>query len=340
MAVNQQQSPPMKLVQDIGEPGLLKVVQRYCPGQVVGDDAALVTITPGQKLVVTTDVLVDGVHFSLGQVNPEVITMSAVDVGWRAAAANLSDLAAMGATPLGITVGLGLPGQTPVACVEDIYQGLVECLQAFGSGVILGGDICRSGVLSLGITALGEVIPEQAIYRHTAQPGDLILVTGAHGASRAGLELLLKPTWGEFLTLEERQALIHTHQRPIPRFDVVQRIRQHLPQARITGMDSSDGLGDAILQMCRQSQTGAKLWADQIPLVATLPADLRWNWGLYGGEDFELVLSLAPEAAKALLPLLPTGAEIIGEMTRGLEIEIVRGAQRFKLEPDQRFAHF
>ncbi len=330
----------MKRVEDIGETGLLKIVQGYCPGQAVVDDAALVAITPGQQLVVTTDVLVDGVHFSLGQANPELITMSGLDVGWRAAAANLSDLAAMGANPLGITVGLSLPGKTPVAWVEQIYQGLTNCLGSYGHAPILGGDICRSGVLSLAVTALGEVIPEQAIYRHTAQPGDLILVTGVHGASRAGLELLMRPDWGDFLAQEQRQALINAHQRPTPRLDVIQAIRQHLPTARISGMDSSDGLADGILQICQQSQVGATLWGEAIPLVNQLPEDLRWAWGLYGGEDFELVLTLNPDAANALLPKLRPGATTIGEITANPEIVIKTPKRIIALEPEQRFQHF
>ena len=102
-------------VQDLGEQGLLQRLQRFCPPEVVGDDGAIVTLSPGKSLVVTTDALVDGVHFSDR-------TTSAADAGWRAAAANLSDLAAMGADPLGITVALGLPGGVQVAWVEQLYH--------------------------------------------------------------------------------------------------------------------------------------------------------------------------------------------------------------------------
>ncbi|MBE9020856.1 thiamine-phosphate kinase, partial [Chroococcidiopsidales cyanobacterium LEGE 13417] len=109
-------------VKDIGEQGLLERLQRFCPAEIIGDDAAVISSSPEQSLVVTTDMLVDGVHFSDATTSPE-------DVGWRSTAANLSDLAAMGARPLGITVALGLPGEVPVEWVERLYKGLADCLK-------------------------------------------------------------------------------------------------------------------------------------------------------------------------------------------------------------------
>ncbi|HEY9662398.1 MAG TPA: thiamine-phosphate kinase, partial [Allocoleopsis sp.] len=195
------QAPDLK-VQDLGEQALLQRLYQFCQPDLVGDDAALLTVAPDHSLVVTTDMLVDRVHFSDQ-------TTSAPDVGWRAAAANLSDLAAMGATPLGITIGLGLPAELAVSWVEGLYQGMVECLQQYGTPIV-GGDICRSSVTTVSITAFGQVKPEQAIYRNQAKPGDAIVVTGLHGASRAGLELLLHPKQGQTLAEADRQFLIQT----------------------------------------------------------------------------------------------------------------------------------
>ena len=127
-------------IADIGEPGLLQLLKRFCPAEIVGDDAAILEVPAGKSLVVTTDVLVDGVHFSEQTTTPE-------DVGWRAAAANLSDLAAMGAMPLGITVGLSLPPNTPVSWVERLYQGLTACLQSYQTSIV-GGDVCRSPTIN------------------------------------------------------------------------------------------------------------------------------------------------------------------------------------------------
>jgi thiamine-monophosphate kinase len=175
----------LQTVSDIGELHLLDRLFQFCPTNVVGDDAAVVDVPTGQRLVVTTDVLVDGVHFNDVTTSPE-------DVGWRAIAANLSDLAAMGAMPTGITVGLSLPGSTSLEWIEGVYRGMATCLKQWG-GAIIGGDLCRSETVSLAITALGSVKPEQVLYRHTAEPGQVILTTGYHGLSRAGLELLLHP---------------------------------------------------------------------------------------------------------------------------------------------------
>ncbi|MFM7425860.1 MAG: thiamine-phosphate kinase [Elainella sp.] len=303
-------------LRDLGEQALLKRLQSFCPPELIGDDAALLTPAPGQSLVVTTDLLIDGVHFSDRTTSP-------ADAGWRAAAANLSDLAAMGATPLGITVGLALPGSTELAWVEGLYQGLVDCLRPFQTPIV-GGDICRAEGITVAITALGQVLPQQAIRRSTAQPGDVILVTGPHGASRAGLELLLQPEQGQGLGTPERQALIQAHQRPNPRLDVIQAIRKLAdPPNRIAGMDSSDGLADAVLQICRASRVGARLERNLIPfppcLTAWISEAQAIDWALYGGEDFELVLCLPRSQAQALLSHL-TGATIIGTITAEPEV--------------------
>ncbi len=302
-------------VRDLGEQALLKRLQSFCPPELIGDDAALLSPDPGQSLVVTTDLLIDGVHFSDR-------TTSAADAGWRAAAANLSDLAAMAAEPLGITVGLALPGATDLAWVEGLYQGLVDCLRPYQTPIV-GGDICRSQVITVAITALGQVQSSQAIRRATAQPGDVILVTGTHGASRAGLELLLHPEQGQGLTSSDRLALIQSHQRPTPRLDAVQIIRDLGKPGRIAGMDSSDGLADALLQICRASRVGAKLERNLIPFPPCLTAWISEaeaiDWALYGGEDFELVLCLPRPQAQALMTQL-AGATVVGTITAGPEV--------------------
>ncbi|MBV9388000.1 MAG: thiamine-phosphate kinase, partial [Chroococcidiopsidaceae cyanobacterium CP_BM_ER_R8_30] len=273
-------------VRDIGEKGLLERLQRFCPPEIVGDDAAVLSTQPGQLLVVTTDMLVDGVHFSDRTTSP-------TDVGWRAAAANLSDLAAMGASPLGITVALGLPGNVSVNWVEQLYQGMVECLQQYETEIV-GGDICRSTVVSLAITAFGQAKPEHIIRRNAAQLGDVIVITGVHGRSRAGLELLLHPELDTSLTAAERLALIQAHQRPRPRLDLLPILRQVSGKRTIAGMDSSDGLADAILQLCQASDVGARIERCQISIPEALnswvSSEQALEWVLYGGEDFELVL--------------------------------------------------
>lgn len=304
-------------VQDLGEQALLQRLYRFCDRTQVGDDAALVSLAKAHSLVVTTDLLVDQVHFSKQ-------TTTAEDVGWRAAAANLSDLAAMGAEPLGITVGLGLPGHRTVHWVEALYQGLWNCLQQYQTPIV-GGDVCRSSTTTVAITAFGQVLPQQAIQRNNARPGDAIVVTGVHGASRAGLELLLHPEQGKELTEITRNALIQAHQRPQPRLDVLPILRSILPSpaSGVAGMDSSDGLADAVLQLCRASQVGAVLDRNQIPLPEGLTSWLSptqaMSWALYGGEDFELVLCLPIAQAEKLVEQLEQAA-IVGRIVTGSEV--------------------
>ncbi|MEL6332542.1 MAG: thiamine-phosphate kinase [Cyanobacteria bacterium J06626_26] len=304
-------------VADLGEHEVLRRLHRFCAA-VVGDDGAVQALPAGEQLVVTTDVLVDRVHFCDRTLPPKAL-------GWRAAAVNLSDLAAMGATPMGLTVGLTLPSDTPWPWLAELYQGITDCLEHHG-GAIIGGDLCRGEHRSLAITALGSVLAHEALYRNQAQPGQALVVTGAHGAARAGLALLL----GE-LALNDSpnsQTWIQAHQRPVPRFDAIATLRQLIPQAATTVavMDTSDGLADAIIQICTQSQVGATLLSSQLPIPpglshATPPATAQ-NWALYGGEDFELVLSLPPEIARDFIEQLP-GSQIIGKTTLAPGVRLV-----------------
>jgi thiamine-monophosphate kinase len=307
------------LVRDLGEQGLLEKLQRFCPQDVVGDDGAILDTDPGKSLVVTTDVLVDGVHFSDR-------TTTAFDVGWRATAANLSDLAAMGATPLGITVGLAVPGDRQVSWVEKLYQGMAACLSVYSTPIV-GGDICRSTVTTIAITAMGEVNPQRAIRRSQARPGDMIVITGLHGLSRGGLELLLDPSLGSSLLPKEREKLIQAHQRPHPRLDVLPYLDKIPSEIAIAGMDSSDGLADAIAQICRCSGVGAVIERESLQIFSGLSKltakETAWEWLFYGGEDFELVLSLPEDFATTLVDDLGGNAAIVGKITTSSLIQIV-----------------
>lgn len=337
-------------VREIGEQGLLQRLQAFCPADLIGDDAAVLTPKPELALVVTTDVLVDRVHFSDQTTSPE-------DAGWRAAAANLSDLAAMGAAPIGITVGLGLPGELSVEWVERLYQGLFDCLQTYGTAIV-GGDVVRSPITTIAITALGEVPPDRIIRRSTASPGQAIVATGYHGASRAGLELLLHPDVPHPLTPEERSFFLHAHQRPKPRLDVLPLLpnllfppstRLPTPHSRlpITGMDSSDGLADAVLQLCRASGVGARIERSRLPIP---PGLIDWvgeeraiAWTLYGGEDFELVLCLPIDLADKLVAQCGKGAAMIGTTTIDPTVWLVDSSHRHPDQPltlGQGFQHF
>ncbi|MBE9221259.1 thiamine-phosphate kinase [Cyanobacterium stanieri LEGE 03274] len=333
----------MELIKDLGEHELLRRLRKYCHPNLVGDDGAVFKVSEGMELVVSSDMLVENVHFSDRTTPPYM-------VGWRSVAANLSDLAAMGAYPLGITVALSLSPQTPWDWLESLYQGMKDCLDRFDT-FIIGGDLTGGKVsaitewrCAIAITALGEVKANQKILRNTAQTGDVIVTTGNHGLSRAGLEILLYPEKYQDLQENIKQKLILAHQKPQPRLDVIPRLH---PYAPITGMDSSDGLADAIIQICQQSNKGARIYLDKIAPCAEIlhitDDATALKWTLFGGEDFELVLCLSPEKAEKLIkgdrPLIKR----IGEITEEKPIILIDNSNpdsEVLLDSNEIFNHF
>ena len=340
-------------VGDYGEQHLLRLVQGFCPSDVVGDDGAIVALAayPDHQLVVTTDILVEGVHFSDSTTPPDA-------VGWRSVAANLSDLAAMGAEPLGITVGLGLPRTCPVAWVTELYHGLTRCLDRHGGAMslgIVGGDLCRSPIVTVSITAFGLVQPQHILRRSLLKVGDRLVVTGIHGASRAGLAILQDPD--RSLLLEKYPAAkdwIRAHQYPIPRGDALRPLRSCSalgnPPLIFGGMDSSDGLADALLQLCRASGVNATIDRSALPIPPGLAdwvgQDKAIEWTLYGGEDFELVLGLPPDCAAAFLQSVPGSSAIgtvtiaSGNSTTVLLVDSQQDNEPLSLTLNARFQHF
>jgi thiamine-monophosphate kinase len=231
----------------------------------------------------------------------------------------------MGATPIAITVGLSLRQDVTLDWIETVYQGMKQCLDQFATPII-GGDITRSQTNTISITALGQVAPHQTILRHVAQPHDLIVITGKHGLAKAGLELLLNPNLYQSIASIIQNPLIKAHQYPQPRFDVINSLQKLNFLKPIAGMDSSDGLADAIMQICRFSQVGAKINLESIPIDKNIleltDSNTALDWCLYGGEDFELVLCLPPTLANQLLCDLKHEAFIIGEITKSTNIKI------------------
>ncbi|MBE9094687.1 thiamine-phosphate kinase [Tychonema sp. LEGE 07203] len=329
-------------VKDIGEQGLLRILQKFCPAEIVGDDCAVMATNPNQSLAITTDMLVDGVHFSDR-------TTGAYGAGWRAAAANLSDLAAMGARPLAVTVALAVAADTAVVWVEEFYRGMTACLQAYHTP-IAGGDVVRSPVVTVAITAFGQVEFDRTISRSKARSNWAIVATGVHGASRAGLELLLNPEFGQNLTEVDRASLILAHQRPQPRLDVLPVVWEILDAAgefSIAGMDSSDGLADAIIQVCQASGVGAKVDRTKLPIPPIfskiVSAEKAVDWALYGGEDFELVLFLPIDRAKLLVEKIGNAAAIVGIATESTDIWLTDSSGIYpdsRLKLDRGFQHF
>jgi thiamine-monophosphate kinase len=297
---------------DLGEAELLRRLAAWAPAGQFDDDAALLEERSGRLLVINTDVLVEGVHFSDA-------TMGATDLGWRAAAANLSDLAAMGCRRVvGLTVGLVAPGATPWSWVAGVYDGLAEALHRYG-GSLLGGDCCRGDQRLLAVTALGHV-GEGPIRRGDGRPGDRLVSTGSHGLSRLGLALLrqdpeISATGLEGSPLAARA--VASHRRPRPRFDAVAALEVCRPGAlpwRVGGCDSSDGLLASVAAIASASGCTALLDRQRLPQDPDLaPLEGALPWCLEGGEDFELVLALPAPWAEALCRQLP-GCSLVGEL--------------------------
>jgi thiamine-monophosphate kinase len=322
---------------DLGEGELIRRLGAFAPPGQFNDDAALLpALDPSrrQAVVVNTDVLVEGVHFSEATTEPQ-------DVGWRSAAANLSDLAAMGCVEVvGLTVGLVAPASTAWAWVEGVYGGLQEALRIHG-GVLLGGDCSGGGQRILAITAIGLLAGEEtaegacssqkpqaaahrgAIRRGDGRPGDWLVCTGPHGLSRLGLALLqgtLPSATARLLDQGLRERAIRAHRRPQPRFDAVRALIDCRPAGapwRVGGCDSSDGLAAAVVAIAASSGCQARLERLALPLEpAMAQLSEAESWCLGGGEDFELVLALEPAWAEALLALLP-GCTRIGALGAG-----------------------
>ena len=166
---------------ELTEAELLRRLARFAPPDQLSDDTAALA-ADARPLLINTDVLVDGIHFSDA-------TTTAMDVGWRAVAVNLSDLAASGAVDIdGITVALVAPGHTHWDWVDGVYQGISAALGHYG-GVLLGGDCSKGEQRLLSITALGRLGPLR-LHRNAARPGDVLVTSGPHGLSRLGLALL------------------------------------------------------------------------------------------------------------------------------------------------------
>lgn len=294
-------APDDPTLAELGEAGLIQRLAAFAAAGQLDDDAASLVLAG--TLVVNTDLLVEGVHFSAA-------TTDAFHVGWRAAAANLSDLAAMGCWEgLGVTVGLVAPASTPWSWVEQVYQGLTDCLAGHGGGVLLGGD-CSGGVSrTLAVTALG-MLPEAGgpIRRRDGRAGDILVCTGLHGLSRLGLAVLQQT-----LPVAEREGLdpglvrraVQAHRMPVPRFDVVRALQRCRPAGlpwRVGGTDSSDGLAAAAVAVAQASGCRAVLERTALPLhLAMTHLESAEPWCLTGGEDFELLLALEPAWAEALL---------------------------------------
>lgn len=281
----------------------------------IGDDAAIVQPPAGQQLVISTDTLVAGRHFSL--------KTSAHAIGWKAAAVNLSDIAAMGATPYGVLLALSLP-EFSDSWLAEFSQGFFACC---GSIPLIGGDTTKSPVLSITVTALGWVPNHQAILRNNAQVNDLIVVSNTLGDAAYALH-------------HPNSVLQHRLDYPQPQLQLGLALRGYAHSM----LDISDGLAQDLGHILTASQVSGMLDLENLPLsnvLQQLPAPQAWQLALCGGDDYELCFTITPQRLEQFY--LEYGSryqlQVIGKIGSGSGLQLQHHGQPIMMNL-QGYQHF
>ncbi|MCU0351960.1 MAG: thiamine-phosphate kinase, partial [Flavobacterium sp.] len=288
-------------IAQLGEFGLIDhLTQHFTISQEstmkgIGDDAAVLDFKK-DKILISTDLLIEGVHFDLAY-------MPLKHLGYKAVVANVSDIAAMNATPTQITVSVAVSNRFPLEALEELFNGITIASKIYNVDVIGGDTTSSQKGLIISITAIGKANDESIVYRNGAKPNDLLVVTGDIGAAYMGLQVLERekqvfqvnpnnqPVLDDYTYLIERQL------KPEARTDVKELL--HKLEVKPTAMiDISDGLSSEILHICKQSNVGCNIFEDKIPLDPQLinvceEFDLdSTTIALSGGEDYELLFTI------------------------------------------------
>ena len=296
----------------------------------VGDDCAITSIPSGYQLAITTDTLVEGTHF--------LPSISPADLAYKSVAVNLSDLAAMGATPTWMSLALTLP-EIKEAWLAEFSQSLFAILDRYGVSLI-GGDTTK-GPLSITLTAQGFLPENQGLFRHQAKVGDWIFVSGFLGDSAAGLDLLLQ---NRKIENESDRYFIQRHLRPTPRVELGLALRSF----SCCALDISDGLLADLEHILERSQVGAEIYLENLPLSHHLCTQYEQTqaekFALTGGEDYELCFTVSEEKRKEMEQVLRSqGIKVtcIGQIlpaTSGLNL--LKNGKKIALPTHIGFDHF
>jgi thiamine-monophosphate kinase len=291
----------------VGEFGLIDrlraIVGEPAEGEVwIGDDAAVLR-APSGTILLTNDLLVEHVHFDTAFTGPE-------DLGYKAIAVNISDVAAMGGVPRRAVIGLGVVAGLDVEWVEGLYRGMQECCLEFDMAVV-GGDVTRSNQIIISVALLGNPAGRLFIERGNARVGDSVCVTGTLGESAAGLRLMRSGK-------RDRLDLLKAHLRPTPRVKEGQALRRHMPTAMI---DVSDGFCADLGHICHASGVGVLVQESDLPVVDLKGAELDESplqLALGGGEDYELCFTIPEDRCQAAMAAIAeaTGTRVtrVGEV--------------------------
>jgi thiamine-monophosphate kinase len=296
----------------------------------IGDDAAVFRPGPGSVELVSVDTFVEGIHFDLTYT-------SFSHLGWKAVAASLSDIAAMGGSPRYVLLTLAIPAKISVEMLDEFYSGAAAACKKY-SCLIVGGDTAASVAnFSVAATVIGEAPGDGVIYRKGAKEGDYICVTGHLGASIAGLKVLQREKQ-KFLAsgngsafepnLEPYKTAIEKHLVPKPRFDISSlfagKVKVH------SMVDISDGLASEVHHLCRAGDVGATIYEHNLPIepltqrIADEFSARATDYALYGGEEYELLFTMG-DAEQKQLEKLTNDVSIIGRITpAGEGVNLVR----------------
>ena len=312
----------------------------------VGDDCAVLHY-PDSEVLVTTDMLMEGVHFDLTYIDLQ-------HLGWKSAMVNISDIFAMNGTPRQMTVSLALSKRFTVEDVEQFYSGLRMACDKWGVDVV-GGDTTSSYTgLAISITCIGEARKEDIVYRNGAKETDLICVSGDLGAAYMGLQLLEREKSVYYQMVDEakkngkpvpdfqpdfagKEYLLQRQLKTEARGDIIQRLRE--AGIRPTAMmDISDGLSSELMHICKQSKVGCRIFEKQIPIdyqTAVMAEELNMNvttCALNGGEDYELLFTVPIGDHEKIQDM--DDIKLIGHITNQSlgHILITRDDQKFELK--------
>lgn len=297
-------SPQLTPISAYGEFGLIKhLTENFSFDNdstevSIGDDAAV--INPGnQRVVITTDVLAEGVHFNLGYVPLK-------HLGYKAVVINLSDIAAMNAVPTQILVSLAISNRFPVEALEEIYAGIALACKRYKVDLVGGDTTSSNSGLVMSITAIGLENSENIVKRNGARPNDLLVVTGDLGGAYLGLQILEREH-AVFLAnpnmqpeMEGYDYILEKQLKPEARTDIKKTLEE-LGVKPTSMIDVSDGLSSEILHLSDQSKVGFRLYEEKIPmdsLTISTAEELNLNpamCAMNGGEDYELLFTVAPE---------------------------------------------
>jgi thiamine-monophosphate kinase len=327
-------------INSLGEFGLIELLTKNIEIQQastilgVGDDAAVIDHF-GRQTVISTDMLVEGIHFDL-------MYTPLKHLGYKSVVVNLSDIYAMNATPTQITMSIAFSNRFSVDALNEFYDGVYAACEKYGVDLIGGDTTSSQKGFVISVTAIGEVAPDKFVKRSTAQKGDLLCVSGDLGAAFLGLTLLerekqiflespqLQPD------LENQTYIIGRQLKPEARRDIIEFLHEQDIQPT-SMMDVSDGLSSEILHICKQSNLGCVLYEEKIPIAnETKEMALKFSMdptaaALSGGEDYELLFTMKQEDYDKIV--LSEQISVIGYLTdisEGVHI-LTKGGNKFKL---------